>query len=269
MGDTLPRYEEIDWSIYNTSTLDNKVQDLLVAIEAVRKHDGLKRIPILLMGASEGALLCAEAAAKKPDSVTGLVLYGMLVQNLRETLRYIMSDGEFLKYRSLDENKDNLITRAEWDRVIKNVDFSKADLNTDGKFTVADIKISTKKYLDAIDNNDYNVLQTWAKAAAAVAVPEGWFKDHFSHADNWTFLSQLGIPVGCFHGDADRMAPIAAVKELERKAKKASLTKMEFYYFEGLDHSLNVGQYFMNGKMPKGHRAIFEFIDRIVPPNER
>jgi pimeloyl-ACP methyl ester carboxylesterase len=266
MGDEPPRYEKIDWDIYNTSTLDNKVRDLLSAVETVRRQDGLKDTPILLMGASEGALLCAEAAAKKPDAVTGLVLYAMLVQNLRETFRYIMSDGEFLKYRPLDENKDDVITKAEWDRVIKNVDFSKADFNTDGKFTVADIEIAAKKYLDAIDNDNYEVLQTWAKAAAAVAVPEGWFKDHFSHADNWTFLSQLDIHVGCFHGDADRMAPIAAVKELEKKAKKAGLTKMEFHYFKGLDHSLNIGQYFVKGRMPEGHRAIFAFIDRIAPP---
>ena len=267
MGDTLPRYEEIDWGIYNTSTLDNKVQDLLSAIEAVRKHDGLQHIPILLMGASEGTLLVAETAAKKPNAVAGLVLYGVLVKNLRETFRYIMSDGEFLKYRSLDEDKDNVITKAEWDKVVKGVDFSKADLNTDDKFTVADSKITNKKYLNAIDNEDYDVLQAWAKVAAAMAVPDGWFKDHFAHADNWSFLSKLDIPVGCFHGDADRMTPISAVKELEAKAKKSNLTKMEFYYFEGLDHSLKIGQYFVNGKMPKGHRAIFEFIDRIAPTN--
>ena len=267
MGDTLPRYEEIDWGIYNTSTLDNKVQDLLSAIEAVRKHDGMQHIPILLMGSSEGTLLVAEAAAKKPDAVAGLVLYGVMVKNLRETFRYIMSDGAFLRYRSLDEDKDNVITKAEWDKVVKGVDFSKADLNTDDKFTVADSKITNKKYLNAIDNEDYEVLQAWAKVAAAMAVPDGWFKDHFAHADNWSFLSKLDIPVGCFHGDADRMTPISAVKELEAKAKKANLTKMEFYYFEGLDHSLKVGQYFVNGKMPKGHRAIFEFIDRIAPTN--
>ena len=102
MGDELPRYEKIDWDIYNTSTLDNKVQDLLSAIETVRKHDGLQHTPILLLGTSEGTLLVAEAAAKMPDDVAGLVLYGVLVKNMRENLTYIMSDGEFLKYRSMD-----------------------------------------------------------------------------------------------------------------------------------------------------------------------
>ena len=265
MGDDLPRYEKIYWDVYNTSTLDNKIQDLLSSIETVRKQDGMQHTPILLMGASEGTLLVAEAATKKPDSVAGLVLYGVMATNLRDTFRYIMSDGDFLRYRVLDENQDGVITKAEWDKLVKNVDFSKVDLNTDGKFTVEDVKVGTKKYLDAIDNDDYEVLQAWSKAAAAVAVPNDWFKDHFAHANNWSFLSKLDIPIGCFHGDADRMAPISAVKELEAKAKKANLSKMEFHYFKGLGHSLNIGQYFVNGKMPKGHHAIFEFIDRISP----
>ena len=265
MGDDLPRYEEIDPETYNTSTLDNKVRDLLSAIQAVRSNDGLQQIPIVLMGASEGTLLVAEAASREPDAVTGLVLYGVLVENLRETFRYIMSDGEFLKYRAMDEDDDNAISKVEWEKVVKDVDFSKADLNSDGEFTVADVKIMTKVYLDAIDNENYEILHAWAKFGAAVAIPDGWFEDHFSHADNWSFLSQLDIPVGCFHGDADRMTPIAAVKELEAKAKESGLSKMEFQYFEGLDHSLNIGQYFVAGTMPEGHRAIFEFIDRIAP----
>jgi pimeloyl-ACP methyl ester carboxylesterase len=266
MGDDPPRYETIDWDIYNTSTLENKVRDLLSAIDTVRKQDGLQRIPILLLGASEGTLLAAEAAARQPDSVQGLVLYGVLVTNLRETFRYIMSGGDYLRYRSFDENKDGLVTKAEWDTAVKGrVEFSKADLDLDGKFTVEDVKVATKKYLDAIDNEDYEVLHAWAKLGAATAIPDGWFKDHFDHADNWHFLSKLDIPVGCFHGGADRMTPISAVKELEKKARKASLHKMEFHYFEGLDHSLKIGQYFVNGNLPQGHRAIFEFIDRIVP----
>lgn len=265
MGEDPPRFERIDWDIYNTSTLENKVQDLLRAIEVVQHHDSLQHIPILLMGASEGTLLVAEAAARKPNDVRGLVLYGLLVKNLRETFKYIMSDGEFMKYQSLDEDKDNIITKVEWDKVVKSVDFSKADLNIDDKFTVADIEISTKKYLSAIDNEDFEVLQAWAKVGAAVAVPDGWFEDHFKHADSWSFLSHLRIPVGCFHGKMDRMTPISSVKELETKAKAAKLTKMEFYYFDDLDHSLNLGQYFMNGILPQGHSAIFEFIDRIAP----
>jgi len=266
MGGDLPRYEEIDHQIYNTSTLENKVRDILAAIATLRRKDGLKKTPILLMGASEGTLLAAEAAARQPDEVSGLVLYGVLATNLRETFRYIMSGGAFLKYeKSMDLDGDGDITKTEWDEVVKDTAFSQADTNKDGIFNVKDMEVLTKKYLDAIDANDFEVLQEWAKTSAAVAVPDNWFKDHFQHQTSWDFLSKLDIPVGCFHGDMDAMTPIAAVRQLEAKAMESGLTKMEFHYCKGLDHSLNVGRYFANGKLPQGHQAIFKFIDHIAP----
>ncbi len=265
MGDELPRYEKISWDIYNTSTLDNKVKDILSAVETVRQQKGLSETPIFLLGASEGTLLAAEAASKNPKDIKGLVLYGVLVTNLRETFRYIMSEGDFLKYRSMDANNDGSISPKEWEKVVKTAPFSAADKNEDGTFNVEDIKVLTRQYLDAIDANDFEVLHAWAKKSAAVSVPDNWFKDHFEHADNWSFLSKLDIPVGCFHGDMDAMTPIYAVKDLQAKAKKAGLDKMEFHYFKGYDHSLKIARYFVNGKLPKGHRAIFEFIDRIAP----
>ena len=61
------------------------------------------------------------------------------------------------------------------------------------------------------------------------------------------------------------MTPIGPVKDLHARAQKAGLNKMEFHYFDGYDHSLKVARYFVNGSVPRGHRAIFEFIDRIAP----
>ncbi len=217
------------------------------------------------MGASEGTLLAAEAASMMPDDIAGLILYGVMAANLRETFTFIMTEGDFMRFRPLDSDGNAAVTKAEWEKYVKTHEFSKVDLNADGKFTVDDIKVATKKYLDAIDNNDYQVLQEWSEAAAALSVPENWFEDHFNHRENWTFLSQLTMPVGCFHGDADRMAPISAVQELESKAKNAGLSRMEFHYFEDLDHSLNIVTYFVDGKIPAGHQAIFEFVDRMAP----
>ena len=122
--------------------------------------------------------------------------------------------------------------------------------------------------MDAVVNDDFEVLRDWGKKAAGLTLPDDWFKDHFSHADNWSFLSELDIPIGVFHGDVDRMAPVSAVKDLEVKAKAAKREKMEFHYFEGLNHTLNIAEYFVKSEMPKGHRAIFEFIDRIVPKKQ-
>ncbi|MEM7386328.1 MAG: alpha/beta hydrolase, partial [Verrucomicrobiota bacterium] len=110
MGTEPPRYEKIDWEVYNTSTLDNKVKDVISAIETLRQQDGLANTPIYLLGASEGTLIAAEAASRRPEEVKGLVLYGVLVTNLRETFRYIVCGGDFLKYRKMDGDGDNAIS---------------------------------------------------------------------------------------------------------------------------------------------------------------
>lgn len=36
MGDKPPRYEAIDWDIYNTSTLENKVRDIISAVQSLK-----------------------------------------------------------------------------------------------------------------------------------------------------------------------------------------------------------------------------------------
>jgi len=50
MGDKPPRYERIETDIYNTSTLENKVRDILSAVRAVRKQTGMSDARIFLMG---------------------------------------------------------------------------------------------------------------------------------------------------------------------------------------------------------------------------
>src|SRR5262245_26875140 len=60
MGDKPPRYESIDWDIYNTSTLENKVRDIISAVQVVKKQRGIDASLVFLMGASEGTLLASE-----------------------------------------------------------------------------------------------------------------------------------------------------------------------------------------------------------------
>lgn len=271
MGDGLPRFETIEPEVFNTGTLDNKVRDILSAIAAVRGQPGLENVPVFLMGASEGTLLAAEAAARAPDQVQALILYGVLASNMRENFRYIMSDGAFLVYRQrFDTDGDGSITQAEFEadphkyreRALRNAPFTAFDRDQNGQFTLDEMKQVTKLYLDAIDNENFAVLQAWAKTSAAVAVPDEWFADHFAHPPISEFLLKLDIPVGCFHGSLDTNTPIAAVRELEAKAREAGKTRFEFHYFDDLDHSLNVGEYFRNGELPAGHQAIFEFVRR-------
>jgi pimeloyl-ACP methyl ester carboxylesterase len=273
MGVRLPRFETIDWDVFNTGTLENKAQDVLSAIDAVRKQPGCEDAPIVLMGTSEGTLVAAEAASLRPNAVAGLILYAVLASNMRENFRYIMTDGAFLVYRLMfDGDQDGKITKEEFEKdphryralVLRNLDFGIWDKNSDGQFTADEMGLVTKPLLDAIDSNHYEVLQGWSTASAGVSVPKDWFKDHFAHQPIWTFLSRLDIPVACFHGAMDTNTPIAAVRKLEEQAEAAGKSRMEFHYFDELDHSLNIMEHFRTGRMPKGHAAIFEFVDRFA-----
>jgi len=67
-----------------------------------------------------------------------------------------------------------------------------------------------------------------------------------------------------FQGDKDTSVPIEGVRKLEELAKKAGKSKIEFHYFENLDHSLGITAYFVKGTLPEGHKAIFEFINSHV-----
>jgi pimeloyl-ACP methyl ester carboxylesterase len=215
MGDTPPRYEKIDRDVFNTGTLDNKVTDVLSAVETIRKQPGLGETPVFLMGASEGTLIAAEAASRNPASVQGLILYGTLASNMKKNFAFICSDGDFMRARPLDRDNNGSVTKEEWESVIKdkNVGIDRVDLNGDGSFTVDDVRITNKKLLDAVENNDFATLNAWGKSdAPAVTLPDKWFEDHFAHAEIWTFLKGLDVPVGIFHGDRDNMASMPAVK---------------------------------------------------------
>ena len=269
LGDKPPRYETIDWNTYNTSSLENKVRDVLTAVELVKRQPGVDGSRIFLMGASEGTLLAAEAAARAPRQIRGLVLYAVLTSNMRETFKYIVTDGAFMSWQGyFDTDKDGKITPQEFEadpkkfreKTLKNAPFTAIDADRDGVFTVEDFRKFPNPLRDAADKENFEVLDQWAKTSAAVATPQGWFKDHFAHQTIWAFLSKLNLPVGLFQGGTDAMVPVAGVRVLEAQAKQAGKTKMEFHYFDGLDHSLNLGEYFSQGVLPAGHQAIFDFI---------
>jgi len=271
MGDKPPNYDSIDWDIYNTSTLENKVRDIITAVQVVKKQPGIDARRIFLMGASEGTLLAVEAASRIPDQIKGLVLYGVLSSNMRENFKYIVTGGAFITWRGyFDTDNDGKISKQEYEadphkfreKRLMNAPFEALDKNGDGFITAEDLALLPNPLKDAVDQNNFQVLDNWAKASAAVATPKDWFKDHFAHPVMWTFLAKLDIAVGFFQGSLDQFTPIAAVKNLEAIAKNAGKSKMEFHYFDDVDHSLNIDEYFKNGTIPAGHKAIFEFIKK-------
>ena len=270
MGDAPPRYERIDRNVYNTSTLDNKVRDVLSAVDVVLKQKGVDSAKIFLMGASEGTMLAAETAARAPDKVKGgLILYAVLSSTLKDMLKYQAADGPFMVINAMfDTNKDGQTSSAEFEADpgknratrLQNTAFDVLDANHDGTFTAEDFRTLRKPLVDTIESDNYEGIDAWLKQTSVVDLPTGWVKDHFAHPPMWSFLSRLTIPVGLFHGTADNLAPIAGTKNLEAQAKQAGKSNMEFHYFDGLDHSLGIGNWFVRGVLPEGHKAIFEFI---------
>lgn len=273
MGDKPPLYERIEWDAYNTSTLDNKVRDILAAVHIVQKQAGVDATQILLMGTSEGTLLAAEAASRAPREIKGVILSAVVSTTMRDVFKYQVTDGAYLAYLGMfDTDKDGKISRKEFEadprkfreRSLKNAAFEIFDRDKDGYFTVEEMRILGKGIADAADAGNIDVLNSWLKVAAAVSIPKDWVKDHLAHPAMWTFLSQLNMPVGIFHGTLDTWTPVEGVRRLEDQAKKAGKTNLKFYYFEGVGHSLGIDAYFDNGNLPEGHKAIFEYINSQV-----
>ncbi len=270
MGDAPPRYETIERALYDTSTLANKVEDALAAVRAVRAQPELAGVRVLLLGASEGTLLAAQAAARAPDEIQGLALYGVMAENMRATFRYILSEGAFLAYRGyFDADQDGKITPAEFEadprrfraQALGDAAFEALDQDGDGLLLLADLVAQAQPLLDAVAQEDFELLDRWAQLAAGVSTPKDWFRDHFAQPPLWDSLARLDIPVGFFHGGRDTNTPIAAVQALEQQARAAGKSQFLFEYFSKADHSLNIGSYFANGSLPDGHAALFAFLD--------
>ncbi len=91
--------------------------------------------------------------------------------------RHIVTTGGLMEYcRYFDTNKDGKISKAEFQAdpykyralVFKNADFSVFDRDGDGFVTVADMRQLTKPLLDAVDSENFAILDRWAETAAGV-----------------------------------------------------------------------------------------------------
>ena len=250
----------IDRTVYNTSTLANKVQDGISAVRTLQKQAGVDRSRIVLRGISEGTMLAAEIAVQIPSEVAGLVLSGVIGSTLKDALVFMASDGAYLAHlENWDINGDGRITAAEFETDSKGIrkllppgtPFGAFDRNGDGVYTRDELLTASRPLVEAIQKENFDAFIPWLQASAAVQVPRTmteWVKDSFSQPTMWELLSKLTMPIGLFQGEVDHNTPAEQVRALERDAKAAGKTNMEFRYFDGLDHGLGTIVYFNTGR---------------------
>jgi len=268
----------IDRTVYNTSTLANKVQDGISAIRTLQKQGDVDRSRIVLRAISEGTLLAAEIAVQIPKEVAGLVLSGVIGSTLKDATVFMASDGAYLAHlENWDINNDGRITSAEFETDSKGIrkrlpagtPFSAFDRSGDGVYTRDELLTATRPLVEAIQKEQFDVFIPWLQNSAAVQVPRTmteWVKDHFSQPTMWELMSKLTVPIGLFQGEIDHNTPADQVRALERSAKAAGKTNMEFRYFDGLDHGLGTITYFNTGTPSTGYAAIFEFMKQFKRP---
>ena len=272
---TRPRAMRVDRDVYDTSSIDNKVRDIISAVRLLQKEAGVDAGQIYLRGVSEGTLLAAEAASRVPTEVKGLVLSGVIGSTLKVSLVHQVQGGRMLQLLAeFDTDRDQKISAQEWEadtrgfrkKNIPTATFESVDPDKDGFMTLADMKVLTKPLSDAFASGNVEITEAFLKQAAVVEIPKGWVADHFAHRAMWDFLSPLTMPVGIFQGDDDRNTGVEDVQALEKLARGASRTNIEFRYFPGLGHGLGSTDYFQKGAHSAGYVAIFEFMKRHTQP---
>jgi len=268
-----PRGMHIDADVYNTSSLENKVQDVISAVRILQKQPGVDTKKIMLRGVSEGTLLGAEAASRIPGDIHAIVQSGMIGSTLQDMLKFMAAGGTFIQHRGhWDADNDGRISAAEYEadpkgvrrKSLPGIAFTVFDPDGDGFYTETDRERLSKPLVDAIGAGNITIVEGFLKTSATVPIPPGWVKDHFAHQSMWDFVSKLTMPVGVFQGEDDANTPASGVRALEARAKAAGKTNVEFKYFPGLGHGLGSTEYFTAGRPSAGYAAIFDFIARVV-----
>jgi pimeloyl-ACP methyl ester carboxylesterase len=245
-------------------------------VRLLQREAGVDRSQIFLRGVSEGTLLAAEAASRIPSEVKGLVLSGVIGTTLKDSLRHMVQGGRILQLAAeFDTDADGKISPQEFEadargfrrKNLGTTTFASLDADKDGLFTLDDIKALTRPLADAFEAGNVETTEAFLKQTAAVPIPAGWVKDHFTHPPMWTFIEPLTMPVGIFHGEVDRNTPASDVRILEKLAQGAGKKNVEFQYFDGLGHGLGSTDYFQKGAHSAGYVAILDFVKRHTQKN--
>jgi len=269
IGDNPPYYDEIDSVKYSGYLPEKEAEDIESIISQLRRDERFKNSKIALLGSSEGTIISSIVADRKVEKVDALLMFGYANDNLYDIIKWQYSGhASIINLRKyFDVNKDNLISRSEYEsadsgavfgrtRVMRNVSFEALDTERDSILDYRDFASRTVPYFEYLikmidSGNDAWIWQNYFR------VKSKWLKEHFQLEANKTRLLRIDIPVYIFQGTEDGNVPVEGVYNIQTAFRNAGKTNLNCYIFDGHNHDLNYLDWPFEHKISEGLNAIF------------
>ncbi len=269
-SDTPPWYDAVDREAFRQVVPDTEADDLATIVESLKQHTQLGDARVVLIGWSEGTVVAALAAERRPDLIDAVMLAGYAHENMFDVIAYqFEGHGSMLKLNPVfDADGDGGITRdeyesddesvARWRRgMMQDAPFDVLDVSKDGVLKAEDFAALNKPmHVMLLDNIEQNNEDWIWDNYFRVSIP--WLHGHFALEANKTRLLRMDLPIYIFHGADDAHVPAAGVEDLESRFKTLGKTNLEARILADHDHDLNYVEWVRSGQMTEGIRAIIE-----------
>lgn len=195
----------------------NLLDDIRYQVSFIKKK--FSGVPIYLLGVGEGAGLSLQVA-NSDNTIKGVFLIGFSpLTSLLDAYRQFIFRPQHL-FRSLDKNKDGVLTYSEMDR-----DLQKVDLNGDNQVTLSEYNsVSLVNFQQAALGDDAIrrvSIEQLSLPQVTNIIKKSWFKVVF------------------IQGEWDSMSPKSFVKSVELMNQEWKKTNLKFIYVPKSGHNLN------------------------------
>lgn len=175
--------------------------------------------PIYILGVGEGANLALQVA-NRDNTIKGVFLVGFSpLPSLLDAYRQFIFRPHYL-FRTLDKNKDGVLTYSEMDR-----DLQKIDLNGDNQVTLSEYDsvnlVNFQKAALSDDEIRKISLEQLSLPQVTNIIKKSWFKIIF------------------LHGEWDSMSPKSFIKSIELMNQEWKKNNLKFMYVPKAGHNLN------------------------------
>lgn len=194
-----PEYADVE----KTLNFDNIKRDARAVVDYVQGIEKYQNI--VLIGHSEGTVTASEIVLdlkNKPNKITGLILMGVLAQNLKESLRYQLTDAiSYNTFKMADPNKDGKIYPQEIPEKLKQgLPLAVIDKEKKGYIVAKDLS----KILNAQIDFFYDEIENATNQTIISGKPAKWYRDFFNRKTLLERAREFYVPTLLIHGELDQ-----------------------------------------------------------------